>query len=928
MKFFDLSGKWNGCLDSDFCGKEKKFYSNKINDFIINLPGTVSEQKLSPPTDFKSTGYLTDPFLYEGWVWFQKTIDLTEYENLFDSSSFELILERTRISTVWIDDKEIGTDNSLCGIHRFNITELVKPSLTITVLIDNKNYPTKGGHMTSPDTQTNWNGIIGKIGIQITSKNHIANTIIRTEAAETKKLLIKTTYTGTNPADYKFSIENLFSETKPLQPGLNELSFELPEETKLWSDTNPNLYQLVIESETENDRQTFTVGVKTFAANGKYFEINGKRIFLRGKHDGMIFPETGFAPGTKEEWLKVMKTAKEYGINHYRFHTCCPPQAAFEAADELGIYMAPELPFWGTIQAPGEEGFNESEQNYLIQEGFNILKDFGNHPSFVMMSMGNELWGSEQRLDDIMKGYKEVDSYKLYTGGSNNFQFWPRTTEHEDYFSGVRFSKEALIRGSYAMCDAPLGFVQTDEPNTNHNYDIFFNSVAEGENTNSEGEQEIEIQYGTGVKKVKTKSIPQHFLPGKPCISHEVGQYCMYPDFNEIKRYHGVLKPYNLEEFKNRCINAGLESQADDFFRDSSRLAVQCYKTEIEAALRSNELSGFQLLDIQDFTGQGTALVGILNSFMESKNVVTGKQWKSFCGETVLLGEFSKFVYEENEELSANIIFHNYSDKNYKNEFVTAYIVNTEDDEILCEENFLIPENIRGNQLLGNFKYNFEGIKKYTKLALLLVLAEDDDKSIINSYMLHIYPAADKALSEKLEMLKSASSVEIGNCIITKDVEEARKIAASKTKKVILMPETIGKNFPGLENPEKPETIEGTYCTDFWCYPMFRSISESVNRPVPVGTLGLTINPKDTLLKNFPTDSYTTPKWYNIISHSTCVNIDRKILPAVQMIDNFERNWKLGIIYETENMIICTSRLWEISDKPEVTYLVNSLLKG
>ena len=54
----------------------------------------------------------------------------------------------------------------------------------------------------------------------------------------------------------------------------------------------------------------------------------------------------------------------------------------------LGIYMEPQLPFWGTIQAPGEEGFNEEEQNFLIAEGFRMLDAFGSHPSYCMMSAG------------------------------------------------------------------------------------------------------------------------------------------------------------------------------------------------------------------------------------------------------------------------------------------------------------------------------------------------------------------------------------------------------------------------------------------------------------------------------------------------------------------------------------------------------------
>lgn len=912
MCTINLSGEWSLKLDAEKEGIKKEYFKNSKFEQTIFLPGTVSEQKKSPEIMEKATGYLTDPFKYEGWAWFHKEVTLNHEElKIIDSVNFRLCLERTRYSTVWINGRKIGENNTICGKQFFEFVlsaEECKKPVNITILVSNVDYIVPGGHMTSADTQTNWNGITGELSLSLLSQIRLENTKIDGQFANNKGLLkITTDLTGTKETECSFVIEGIVNEKKTIKEGKNTIQFEL-NNIEGWSDTKPRLYQLQLL--LNNEIYTYKVGFRTFKANGKYLECNGKKVFLRGKHDGMIFPETGYAPTDKESWLKTLKTAKEYGINHYRFHTCCPPEAAFYAADELGIYMSPELPFWGTIQAPGEEGFNQTQQDYLISEGFHILKDFGNHPSFVMMSLGNELWGSEARLDEIMKAYHDFDSTRLYTGGSNNFQFWPRTTEHEDYFVGVRFSQDALIRGSYAQCDAPLGFVQTDEPNTNHNYDKLFQTS--DTETNSSEEQEIEIQFGTGIKKIKTGSTAAHFLPNKPCISHEVGQYCMYPNFEENQRFTGVLKPYNFEEFHKRLLNAGMENQAQDFFRDSSRLAVQCYKTEIEAALRSNELSGFQLLDIQDFTGQGTAVVGVLNAFMESKGIVTGEQWRSFCNETVLLASFDKFVYEEDEELNAQIIFHNYSDISFKDDFVTAFIIDTQTDEILCEEQFDILQNCRGNQILGTFKYKFDQIDDYKKYALLLILNSTD--SILNSYTLHVYPKANKEFADKIMELNSKDSVDLGNAVLTKNLEYAESV---KNKKVIYF----------LADFTELQTIPGTYCTDFWCYPMFRSISEGMKKPLPTGTLGLTVKKDSPLVKAFATDTYTTPKWYNLISHSTCVNLaDKNITPVVQMIDNFERNWKLGILWEDKGIIYCTSRIWEIAHKPEVQYFVKNLI--
>ena len=119
-----------------------------------------------------------------------------------------------------------------------------------------------------------------------------------------------------------------------------------------------------------------------------------------------------------------------------------------------------------------------------------------------------------------------------------------------------------------------------------------------------------------------------------------------------------------------------------------------------------------------------------------------------------------------------------------------------------------------------------------------------------------------------------------------------------------------------LSDEENKASIEGTYCTDFWCYHMFRIISESMGKEIPVGTLGLLIDNEHPALKEFPSCTYSTPQWYSIVtaSRSTILD-DTDIKPIVQTIDNFERNHRLGMIYEVylsdlnSTLLICTSNL-------------------
>lgn len=379
---------------------------------------------------------------------------------------------------LWVNGRRIGKVlDSLNAPHIYDIGESLRAGEnTITIMVDNTDYPTKGGHMTSQDTQTNWNGITGEISVRIYEDVYIDN--IRTfPDIHNKSVKVKLRINGAdgiNIAVFAFMEDDIHEkqhfELCADEYGYSEFTYKMDGDTKLWSEYTPYIYTLVIELESgESIRTCF--GMREFSTEGMEFRINEKPVFLRGKHDGMVFPLTGAAPTDTESWIKTLKTAKDYGINHYRFHTCCPPDAAFTAADLLGIYMEPELPFWGTIHAENEEGFNKEEQEYLISEGYRILESFGNHPSFVMFSLGNELWGSPERMNLILKNYKEFDSSRLYTIGSNNFQFYPTIVENDDFFCGVRLSRERLIRGSYAMCDAPLGHIQTDIPNASYCYD-------------------------------------------------------------------------------------------------------------------------------------------------------------------------------------------------------------------------------------------------------------------------------------------------------------------------------------------------------------------------------------------------------------------------------------------------------------------------
>lgn len=883
----NLAGSWRLELDRD---KKEGLPPSPFQD-TINLPNTTSNARKGQKNEEVLIGSLTDEYAFEGYAWFEREIEIPAE---LSGKTCRLFLERTRMTRVWVDGRETGSQNSLNTPHLYDLSGYMDPGRhTLTVRVDNTDYPTKRGHLTSPDTQTNWNGITGRMELQFFGETFLDQVQVYPNVAERSFTLTSSVIGHAADAILSVSAEGVngdqphFVSKQEYAISSDQLSatYKLGEQALLWSEDNPNLYKLTLRLMNQAgellDEQVLTTGLREFKADGDKFRINGKKTFLRGKHDGLVFPLTGFAPTEVEEWVRVLSIAKDYGINHYRFHTCCPPEAAFTAADLLGIYMEPELPFWGTITDETHENHNQEEQDYLIREGYAMLQAFGNHPSFVMMSLGNELWGSHERLNSILKDYKAFDARHLYTQGSNNFQFVPVILEQEDFFCGVRFSRDRLFRGSYAMCDAPLGHVQTDRPGTMMDYDERIVPTVTGEKGSEAeaGDGTIQIQYGTEARTVKADAAGDgELIPQLPVVSHEIGQYAVYPNFEEIGKYTGSLKAKNFEVFRERLEAKGMGHLARKFFTSSGKLAVSCYKEELEAALRSRRMAGFQILDLQDFPGQGTALVGVLDAFMDSKGLVTPEEWRTFCSDAVLLARFEKYNYEAGEAFQARVELSYYREADLTGRKLVWELRDESQDQVLIGDEAEVPSAPGENHIeICDIGLTMPAVAEMTKAVLSLSISGTD---IWKEYELWIYP--------------NPVSVDLENAPGVYLYEELSEEVFERLEK--------GENILLLPRPDALSgTIEGLYSTDFWCYPMFRSISESMNKPGPIGTMGLLIQNEHPALKHFPSEEYSTYSWWSTVTYSHSIILDhlpQALTPIVQTIDNFERNHKLGLLTE------------------------------
>lgn len=613
---------------------------------------------------------------------------------------------------------------------------------------------------------------------------------------------------------------------------------------------------------------------KDFHIEGQHFYANGHKIFLRGKHDACVWPLTGHVAMDVDSWRDYLGECDAYGLNHVRFHSWCPPEAAFVAADELGIILQPELPFWGD--------FNDKDSvlmQFLHKEGVNILRTYGHHPSFRMFALGNELWGSIDKMAEFIEDFRKIAPDKVYTFGSNYYLGYQGVKKGMDYFTTCRVGGEGWgnygthTRGSFSFADAADGGVINHfHPSTKMNF-----------------EEGCSLAFPEGSSQESAI----------PVISHETAQFQTYPDYDEIAKYTGVLYPYNLEVFRSRLEKAGMLDQAKDFHQASGLWSLQLYKQDIEMDLRTPNMAGFQLLDLQDYPGQGSAYVGILDAFMDSKGLCTVREWREWCAPVVPLLVTNKFCYTNEEDLEADIQIANYSGESLKGKKLSWEL----DGQT---GTMTIPD---GEGLIKAGKLDID-LSRYDKPTQQLLLLSVDGTEYHNTYYLWVYPAKDNL--RKLEK----------KVIVTDMLTEKIMKQLEKGKSVLLMPDS------------SKLCVGGLFQTDYWNYRMFKTISEGNKKPVSPGTLGILTDPEHPIFRSFPTEMHTNWQWFPVMKASHPMMLDntsKDYRPIVQVIDNIERNHKLGLVFEFKigkgKLLVCMADLEKASDYPEGRAFYRSMLE-
>lgn len=865
-----LSGEWQFALDSLDVGITEKWFERSFAD-KIQLPGTTDEagygipNSLSPSVEKPQILHLTRRNSYVGPAWYAREITVPAG---WVGKKIELELERVIWQTrVWVDGQAVpGTCESLVSPHRFDLTDHLTPGKhRITLRVDNrKQYAISDGdmaHAYTNETQIMWNGIIGDLSLTAGDHLSIDNLQVYPDINRKQIRIQGKVLNGGKPVAGTLSVKVKKAEgevpvaaidhSMDLLPGENRVSVTCPmgDSIEVWNEFTPTLYtmEMKVKAGSLQTEKSVRLGMREWSHSQSDLLLNGKKVFLRGTLECCIFPLTGRPPMDPEGWKKVFLTAREWGLNHLRFHSWCPPEAAFQVADSLGFYLQVELPLWSLHV--GEEG---RTNEFLYAEADRILSEYGNHPSFCFLSLGNELQPDFNFLTGLLKHVKAQDSRHLYTTTSFTFEGghgdWPEPDD--DYFI-TQWTRKGWVRGQ--------GVFDTQSPS-------------------------FDKDYAASVEGMTV-----------PLVTHEIGQYAVYPNLREIDKYTGVLDPLNLKGIKLELEQKGLLDKADDYLKASGYLASILYKEEIERAMKTAGCSGFQLLDLHDFPGQGTALVGLLDAFWDSKGVTEAETFRQACAPVTLLARFPKAVYTSGEAFTASIEIANFTDRELNGRSL-SWVLKDEAGNAVKQGTVACPTLSLGlNKLTKTITAPLD-LQEACRLTLSVTL---EDTPYRNEWSVWVYPA-------ELEPDK-------GEIIVTRDQREAQK-ALADGRKVLYNPDH--KQIEGLE---------GKFVPVFW---------SPVHFPKQAGSMGILCNATHPAFAHFPTGNYTDWQWWSLLKQSRTVVTDSLpgITPLVEVVDNFVNNRRLSNLFEVKvgngKLLLCSMDLlsgWE--QRPEARQLYYSLLE-
>lgn len=929
-----LNGKWHVVLEDGTTGQ-------------MDLPGTLDENGIGH-RDVGANQWHPDAVLgnaageidkdapiatrftrrhtYEGEARISRKITVPDYgtDRLF------VLAERARALRLLVDGEACAVfrQGTLSTPYIFELTGAAPGEHEFTFLSDNS-YPGMPkaaicySSAATDETQTNWNGILGECSMYTRPQNFIDSLRVYPRAVKKEeknkaggyvldvcvelapgakkvykdaKIILQSEALAAGELEDTQTLTEIISyfgeglaeagTDKEENPKTMEIWFrDLPlrENVKLWDEDEGNLYEMAVTLDngmSAEDKGGSTAecrtrfGIRSFGDNGSgRLALNGRAIFLRGEANCAEYPETGHPPMTIPEWKEMLLKYRSYGINFVRFHSHCEPEAAFAAADELGMLLQPELSHWDPKDAFG----TEESYRYYRAELVDLLKTYANHPSFVMLTLGNELQAQDEgreRMRELVRTAKRMDPTRLYANGSNAFYGEEGCDPESDFYTS-QSCKDVVIRGTFS---GMRGYLNENYPSADRTYD--------------EAMAEIRKEYQ------------------KPVFSFEVGQFEVLPDFEELESFHGISDPVNLKLIKKRVEERGLLPTWEKYVEATGELSRLAYREEIEAAMRTRELSGISLLGLQDFPGQGTALVGMMNSHLEPKpyDFARPERFREFFQECRILVKLPHYTYEAGERLIAEVEAANFGKRNIEGVFCwtlagkksvsengncepaeikskNTVIATGEDTEItICRPGSYTE--------VGSLDIPLDFVEKNTALTLKVRIGDS-----ISAYPIWVYRKTTPVCPE--------------------NVYETRAFDV-KTREIL---QNGGRVYlsPDADKESLPNSIKTQFTTDFWSVGTFADQE---------GGMGQLIDTEHPIFKEFPTDFHTDWQWW-IMATKRAVILPHPMKTIITEMDSYAFLRPMAQMIEFRclkgKVLLSTMELHKSQQYPEVRALQASI---
>ena len=835
----------------------------------IRIPGTLDESDIgyrdAGATETVITTRLTRRFSYEGEARLSRRLDV----ELPAGARAFIDVERARCLRLFVDGREAPPFEppSLSTRQVFEVTGRIRKGSELVLLSDNS-YPglpradIVNASAATDETQTNWNGLLGDVVLRTEGQVFIRGLRVypRDGALDARlELSAARAYRG----GIRFTSDALArAKTVPVDvpAGEHEIRVRLPVAggVRHWDMGDGQRYALTATPEGA-DPKAVRFGMRRFGDDGTgRLMLNGRRVFLRGETNCAVFPETGHPPMTVGAWQEILETYRAYGVNLVRFHSWCPPEAAFEAADRLGMLLQPELSHWN----PRDALESDAAWAYYRRELMQILRDYANHPSFVMLTLGNELAAGplgHRRMDALLALAREADDTRLYANGSNVHYGERGCDAHSDFYTASTYLR-APLRGTMSGTEENGGVL---EGHINGRY------------------PSGQVHYGDVMDRLREAY-------AGPVFGFEVGQYEVLPDFEELDAFQGITDPANLRRVQARVEESGLTSVWRDWVEATGELALLCYREEVEAVLRTPAMSGLALLSLQDFPGQGTALVGMLNSHLRPKSCAFARpeRFEAFFRDRLPLALLERYTWLNSETLQTKVSVANYGRDTLSGPLRWRLRGDGFERSGLLAGTAFPPGELTP---AGTLRVSLADIQKPTRLDLTLEVGDT-----ANRYPIWVYTD---------ERIPCPDGVEVAETL-------AQALPALAAGKRVFLDPPAGASL---------QSVPCHFSTDFWSVGTF---------PYQSGAMGQFIDAAHPIFRGFPTEKHTNWQWWPMASRPA-VRVPRGLRAIVAQMDSFGTLRPMAQLFECRvgsgRLLFSSMALRALAAYPEARALLNAI---